>query len=105
MRLLKEGLPGPDERVQYREVVYANTIQSMMVVVEAVECLGLVLEPAVRHHADLLATLDPDSPRTMDLQGTLLPELATAVAALWQDEAVRKAVSRASAFQVSQKWN
>ncbi len=101
MRLLKEGMPGPDERLAYREVVFANAIQSMMVVVEAVESLGLVLEPSMRRHADLLESLDPDDPMTTDFQGNLLPELASAVAALWQDDAVQKAVSRSHLYQLN----
>lgn len=72
-----------------------------MVVVEAVEALGLFLDPSVRGHADLLESLDPDDPHTVDIQGNMLPELSAAVAALWQDDAVQKAVSRSSQYQLN----
>ncbi len=102
MRLLKEGAPDTDERLAYREIVYANTIQSMVVVVfEILEALDLPLDPSLQKHVEAIEDVDPNDPNLADFQGNLLPALGAAIAALWASPAVRQGVARSSEFQLN----
>lgn len=58
MRHLSDGPRSHSDRLAYREIVYANTVQSMQVVVEALEDQGIQLPAEVRKYADLFASLD-----------------------------------------------
>ena len=102
MRLLKEGNPSTDECLSYREIVYANTIQSMIVVVsEILEALDLPLDPSMQRHVEAIENVGPNDPHLTDMQGNLLPQLGDAIKTLWTSAAVQQGVARSAEYQLN----
>jgi guanine nucleotide-binding protein subunit alpha len=83
------------ERTDYIHVVHSNLVQSMQVVLEALDALGLDLEPvADRKRAN--AVLDYE----LEVH-TLTRSVATDIAALWSNQAVKEAVKRKREYQLN----
>ncbi|ORZ36392.1 guanine nucleotide-binding protein alpha-3 subunit [Catenaria anguillulae PL171] len=98
MKIIHQNGYSRDELVGYRSTVFANTIDSMRALVEAIRGLGLdyELEPnramAVRF-LDLLESrrLNADGPR-------MLPEAAAIIESIWKDPVIPRVLARSSEF-------
>lgn len=59
MKLIHEGGYSRDERESFKEIIFSNTVQSMRVILEAMESLELPLDVSV-HRRFPLRDLDSD---------------------------------------------
>ncbi|KNZ48317.1 guanine nucleotide binding (G protein), alpha [Puccinia sorghi] len=88
------------ERESYREVIFANTITSIQVVLDALPALQHITIPAEQGDAeriDLLLTLPPDSHDTPCLD----PKVADAICQLWSRPGLKQAVALSHLYQLN----
>ncbi|KAI9271313.1 G-alpha protein [Sporodiniella umbellata] len=95
MKLIHDGGYTPEERENFKEVIFSNTMQSMIVTLEAMESLGIEFR---NPDNDLHRKLVLDAPPQTDYLGH---ELVDAIASLWEDPGVQDCVSRANEFQLN----
>ncbi|KAJ2617069.1 guanine nucleotide-binding protein subunit alpha [Coemansia sp. RSA 1365] len=97
MKLIHDGGYSHEERESFKEVIFSNTIQSMRVLLEAMDTLHIALENTeYQVHANVI----------MDMPGQIeadnLPtNVANAVKALWEDGGVRECFGRSNEFQLN----
>ncbi|KAI9224316.1 guanine nucleotide binding protein, alpha subunit [Blastocladiella britannica] len=98
MQLIHGAGYSDEERAAYREIIFSNVIQSMKVILDAMETLGIALGDAGANqaHRDLI----DDQPPQME-GDNLAPEITTAVKALWQDAGVLACVARSREYQLN----
>eukprot|EP01137_Pigoraptor_chileana_P032335 Opistho-2@21552 len=97
MKIIHEKGYTQDECIEFKNIVYSNTIQSMQTLVTAMETLEIPYGSDDRK---------PDAQKVLsygdDLDGiTLNDELASAIKRLWADSGIQKCFSRASEFQLN----
>ncbi|KAK4050603.1 guanine nucleotide-binding protein subunit alpha [Microbotryomycetes sp. JL201] len=103
MRLIYRDTYSPSERLSYREVVYANAVQSMQAVIRGYAILKISLEPEqLVPVAQRLLEIDSDG-LTNDGPGRSLmkPDLVNAISELWQADATRKVVMHSNRLQLN----
>ncbi|ORY62716.1 guanine nucleotide-binding protein subunit alpha [Leucosporidium creatinivorum] len=88
------------ERLSYREVVFANAIQSMAAVIKGFDLLAIPLPEERFADAELLLKADPDAlyderEDRMDL------ECVRAIERMWREEGCKKAVGEAHKYQLN----
>ncbi|ORZ41282.1 guanine nucleotide binding protein, alpha subunit [Catenaria anguillulae PL171] len=97
MQLIHGAGYSDEERLAYKEIIYSNVIQSMKVILEAMDTLGITLgDDANAPQKALIA----DQPPQVD-SDTLAPELAQAVRALWVDTGVQQCFTRSREYQLN----
>ncbi|KAG8889896.1 guanine nucleotide-binding protein subunit alpha, partial [Tulasnella sp. 403] len=97
MKLMFDGEYNDQERLAYKEIIFNNTVQCMSVVLDALETLGLVLQPTNEQYVSVIK--NPDSAWT---EGEFLPSrLAEALSRMWKDPAISAAVRRSKEFQLN----
>lgn len=97
MKLIHEGGYSRDERESFKEIIYSNTVQSMRVILEAMESLELPLDDQrAEYHVQTIfmqpAQIEGDS---------LPPEVGAAIEALWQDKGVQDCFKRSREYQLN----
>ena len=97
MKLIHEGSYSRDERESFKEIIYSNTVQSMRVILEAMESLELPLDDQrTEYHVQTIfmqpAQIEGDS---------LPPEVGTAIKELWRDRGVQECFSRSREYQLN----
>ncbi|KDQ21216.1 hypothetical protein BOTBODRAFT_99153 [Botryobasidium botryosum FD-172 SS1] len=96
MKLIHHGGYSEQERDQYKEIVFSNTIQSMRAILEAMPLLDIPLSPSNDARRSVILALPGQ------LEGDSLPrDVADAVRGLWADPSVRDAVKRSREFQLN----
>src|SRR6185437_12698173 len=86
-----------EECIQYKMVVYSNTIQSLLAILKAMTRLGIDfenhsrVEDAKRFLA--IVTMTPETPIT--------PDVANVMKRLWKDSGVQRCFSRAREYQLN----
>lgn len=88
------------ERESYREIIFANTITSIQVVLDALPSLQGIDIPAEAGDAeriDLLLTLPPDAHDTDYLD----PKITDAIHQLWSRNGVKQAVGLSHLYQLN----
>lgn len=99
---LAYGKPFTDqERLDYRDVIYDNSLRSMQVVIDAFDMLGIDVPPELNEQVELVMSLG-DEPDLAAPTGELLPDVAKALMALWAFEGAREAVDMAHEFQLNE---
>ncbi|CAO3644211.1 unnamed protein product [Cunninghamella blakesleeana] len=95
MKLIHDGGFTAEERESFKEVIFSNTMQSMRATLEGMDTLGLVFKnPGNEVHKRLIMEAHPQ----VDY---MAHELVEAIAALWDDAAVKECVSRSNEFQLN----
>ncbi|KAG0768190.1 hypothetical protein G6F57_002601 [Rhizopus arrhizus] len=95
MKLIHDGGYTPEERENFKEVIFSNTMQSMIVTLEAMDSLGISFRnPQNQLHKKLVLEAPPQT----DYLGS---ELVDAIYSLWGDPGVQECVSRANEFQLN----
>jgi guanine nucleotide-binding protein G(i) subunit alpha len=97
MKLIHEGGYSRDERESFKEIIFSNTVQSMRVILEAMESLELPLDdPKTEYHVQTIfmqpAQIEGDS---------LPPEVGNAIEALWKDAGVQECFKRSREYQLN----
>ncbi|KAI8868709.1 guanine nucleotide binding protein, alpha subunit [Ramicandelaber brevisporus] len=97
MKLIHDGGYSIEEREAFKEVIFSNTIQSMRVILEAMELLGIGLSiPQNRIHAGVIL----DLPSQIEVE--FLPvEVAEAIFSLWHDRGVQACFARSREYQLN----
>ncbi|KAJ1723398.1 guanine nucleotide-binding protein subunit alpha [Coemansia sp. RSA 2703] len=97
MKLIHDGGYSQDERESFKEVIFSNTIQSMRVLLEAMDTLRIGLEHAeYQAHSDVIMSMPGQ------IEADNLPtDVSNAVKALWSDNGVRECFGRSNEFQLN----
>ena len=92
-----EGSYTTEERESYIEIILSNTIQSMHVILDAMDTMGIALHDASnRKRANVIMSLPHQ------IEGDHLePEVTDAVFGLWGDAGVKEAFKRSREFQLN----
>jgi len=97
MKIIHERGYSQDECLQYRPVVYSNTIQSLMAIIRAMGQLKIIFQDSSRtDDARQFFTL-----ASATEEGEMTPELANIMARLWGDEGVRHCFQRSREYQLN----
>ncbi|KAI8338129.1 guanine nucleotide binding protein, alpha subunit [Chlamydoabsidia padenii] len=96
MKLLHDGGFTQDERESFKEIIFSNTIQSMRVILDAMQHLGFRLES---EHIPL-ATLILDQPSQIE-RDFLPPDIAQAVKLLWKDPNLQTVFEQSREYQLN----
>lgn len=97
MKLIYDGGFTSEEREAYKEVIYNNAIQSIHVLLEAMEILGISLgDSSNQNYHDFIL----NQPQQSD-HFTMPTEVTKAIRALWTDSGVQEAYSRKNEFQLN----
>ena len=96
MKLIHSSGYTTEEKISFREIIFSNTVQSMRVILEAMDHMGIPVSEDNQKHK----TVVMDQPSQMD-GDVLPPNLALAVKALWQDPGVQTAFSRSREYQLN----
>jgi G-protein alpha subunit len=86
-----------DTRLSFKEVIFSNAVQSMRVILEAMESLEMMVEDLKNeYHVQTIfmqsAQIEADS---------LPPEVCRAIEALWEDSGVKRAFERSREYQLN----
>jgi guanine nucleotide-binding protein G(i) subunit alpha len=97
MKLIHEGGYSRDERESFKEIIFSNTVQSMRVILEAMESLELPLDDQrAEYHVQTIFMQPPQ------IEGDSLPaEVGAAIKALWQDAGVQECFRRSREYQLN----
>lgn len=96
MKLIHEGGYSKEERDTFREIIYSNTIQSMRVILEAMEEMEIQLNEEMLPYRKTIYAL----PQQIE-QDTLPPEATEAIKVLWKDAQVLQVYSRSQEYQLN----
>jgi len=97
MKLIHEGGYSRDERESFKEIIYSNTVQSMRVILEAMESLELPLDDQRAEYHVQTIFMQPGQ-----IEGDHLPqEVGHAIAALWKDAGVQECFKRSREYQLN----
>ncbi|KAG0058839.1 guanine nucleotide-binding protein subunit alpha [Linnemannia elongata] len=97
MKLIHEGSYSKEEREAFKEIIFSNTVQSMRVILEAMDNMELPLyHNTNRNYAIVVRSLPPQ------IEGDFMPhDVAVAIQNLWLDPNVKKAFSRSREYQLN----
>nr|POE56891.1 guanine nucleotide-binding protein subunit alpha [Quercus suber] len=97
MKLIHEGGYSRDERESFREIIFSNTVQSMRVILEAMESLELPLDDQRAEYHVQTIFMQP-----AQIEGDVLPpEVGQAIKTLWADAGVQAAFQRSREYQLN----
>lgn len=98
MKLIHQGSYSPEERDAYREIIFSNTVQSMRVIIEAMEMMGIQLSnPALNSQsAQVILSL----PAQIDIE-MMSPQVFQAIGTLWSDSGVQQTFSKSREYQLN----
>lgn len=95
MKLIHDGGYAPEERENFKEVIFSNTMQSMRVTLEAMENLGIPFQNAENDGHKRLVL---EAPPQIEYLGH---ELVEAIDSLWSDRGVQECVQRSNEYQLN----
>ncbi|RYP58229.1 hypothetical protein DL770_010475 [Monosporascus sp. CRB-9-2] len=97
MKIINEGGYSRDERESFKEIIFSNTVQSMRVILEAMESLELPLEDQRMEYHVQTIFMQP-----AQIEGDVLPpEVGNAIEALWKDRGVQQCFKRSREYQLN----
>ncbi|CAO3597797.1 unnamed protein product [Absidia cylindrospora] len=86
-----------EERLAYTEIIFSNTIQSMRVILDAMEMLDIPLANSNNNDAVQLIMIQPDQ-----MSDCALPcDVVRAIKSLWADDGVKTAFNRSNEYQLN----
>lgn len=97
MKLMYEGGYSRDERESFKEIIFSNTVQSMRVILEAMESLEIPLDDTrADYHVQTIFMQPPQ------IEGdSLPPEVGNAIRTLWNDRGVQECFRRSREYQLN----
>ncbi|EPS43204.1 hypothetical protein H072_2805 [Dactylellina haptotyla CBS 200.50] len=97
MKLIHEGGYSRDEKESFKEIIFSNTVQSMRVILEAMETLELPLADSRSEYHVQTIFMQP-----AQIEGDVLPpEVANAIKCLWEDKGVQQCFDRSREYQLN----
>ncbi|GAA6064000.1 hypothetical protein JCM10212_000154 [Sporobolomyces blumeae] len=100
MRLMYAQPYSKEEREAYREVVYANALQSMQAVLNGFAITNTPLPSHLEPVASFVANFAADE-TVQDGSGDLRPKVKEAISTMWQHANTKKVVSLSAKFQLN----
>ncbi|BGP21048.1 hypothetical protein JCM10213_007565 [Rhodosporidiobolus nylandii] len=102
MRLCYAQPYSHEERLSYREIVFANTVQSAQAVLTSgFPSHRLSIPLFLRSTAEFLLSLEADAASAQQLSGAMRPDVAEALELFWAAEETRKVVRGSGRFQLN----
>lgn len=97
MKLIHDNGYNSDEREAFKEIIFSNTVQSMRVIMEAMETMGIALgKPENEKYKTVIMEL-PNQ-----IEADVFPaECTAAIKALWADEGVQACFGRSREYQLN----
>lgn len=97
MKLIHEGGYTRDECESFKEIIFSNTVQSMRVILEAMESLELPLDSQENEFHVQTIFMQPTQ-----IEGdSLTPEVGKAISLLWKDAGVQQCFQRSREYQLN----
>ncbi|KAG0217065.1 guanine nucleotide-binding protein subunit alpha [Mortierella sp. GBA43] len=97
MKLIHDGGYSPEEREAYKEIIFSNTVQSMRVILEAMDKMELPLHHEANKNYAIIVMSQP-----AQIEGEYMPhDVAVAVQNLWVDPNVQQAFQRSREYQLN----
>ena len=97
MKLIHDNGYSIDERESFREIIFSNTVQSMRVILEAMEAMDIPLQDARNSYQVQVILSLPNQ-----LEGETLPhEVSVAIKSLWYDPGVQMCFNRSREYQLN----
>ncbi|CEG66869.1 Putative Guanine nucleotide-binding protein alpha subunit [Rhizopus microsporus] len=97
MKLIHDGGYSRDEREAFKEIIFSNAVQSMRVILEAMDNMGVSFSvPQNKHHASIILDLPTQIERE-----SLPPEVALAIKTLWKDPNLLSVFDRSREYQLN----
>ncbi|KAG2195982.1 hypothetical protein INT47_011487 [Mucor saturninus] len=97
MKLIHDGGYSRDEREAFKEIIFSNTVQSMRVILEAMENMGVAYaQPQNSHHSTVVLDLPSQIERE-----SLPAEVTLALKSLWKDEHLLSVFDRSREYQLN----
>lgn len=98
MKLIHQGSYNNDERDAYREIIFSNTVQSMRVILEAMDMMGIDLaNPSLNSQSSQIIL---QLPAQIDNE-MMTPQVFSAIANLWNDGGVQKTFLKSREYQLN----
>lgn len=98
MKLLHSEGFSKEERMAYTEIISSNTIQSMRVILDAMDMLEISLaDPDANQDAAQLILNQPNQLDACALTG----DVVRAIQTLWKDDGVKEAFQRSNEYQLN----
>lgn len=95
MKLIHDDGYSVDEREAFKQVIYSNTIQSMRVILEAMDDMDVnFAHPDNQQYANIVLEM----PIQMD---ALPPNVAHAIRELWKDPQLQRVYERSREYQLN----
>ena len=96
MKLIHDHGYSADERESFKEIIFSNIVQSMRVIIDAMEFMGLQVQPENKQNVAVIMEL-PNQ-----IEGGLLPhEISVAIKNLWMDPGVLACFQRSREYQLN----
>ncbi|RHZ45261.1 hypothetical protein Glove_682g14 [Diversispora epigaea] len=97
MKLIHDGGYSPEERESFKEIIFSNTVQSMRVILEAMEVMNIPFDSEeIQKHATIILNL-PNQ-----IEGDHLPQdVSLAIKTLWRDPSVQQCFNRSREYQLN----
>ncbi len=96
MKLIHTEGYSKEELLSFREIIFSNTIQSMRVILEAMETMGIPVSAENEKHKIIIMDLPSQ------IEGDVLPSgSGDAVKCLWKDSGVQTAFGRSREYQLN----
>lgn len=97
MKLIHDGGYSTEERESFKEIIFSNTVQSMRVILEAMDAMNISFNnDGSQKHASVISNL-PNQ-----IEGEHLPpEVALAIKTLWSDSGVQNCFNRSREYQLN----
>lgn len=97
MKLIHDHGYTKEDRDSFKEIIFSNTIQSMRVIVEALERLEIPLsDPSLKAHAQKIL----DMPNQIEAE-VFPPDIAESIKLLWRDTGVQQCFQRSREYQLN----
>lgn len=97
MKLIHDGGYSRDEREAFKEIIFSNTVQSMRVILEAMDNMGVAyFQSQNRHHSNIILDLPSQIERE-----SLPAEVTLALKSLWKDENLQSVFDRSREYQLN----
>ncbi|CAG8556525.1 6515_t:CDS:2 [Paraglomus occultum] len=97
MKLIHDGGYSHEEKESFKEIIFSNTVQSMRVILEAMETKGIPLRnDSNKNHAAVILNLPSQ------IEGDHLPpDVSAAIKTLWTDDGVQQCFARSREYQLN----
>ena len=97
MKLIHDGGYSREERESFKEIIFSNTIQSMRVILEAMDSLEI---PLYLEENQEFANVILEQPGQIEAD-MLPPKVSEAVKLLWKDQGVIMCFNRSNEYQLN----